>query len=66
MLLVETAMDTTSIPRSEAFAEDLPGYADAEPVEAAAADTPLRALPWFTLAVALVGSSALTMVAVPL
>jgi hypothetical protein len=59
-------MDATPMLRSEAFAEDLPGYAEAEPAEASAADTPLRVLPWFTLAVALVGSSALTMVAVPM
>jgi hypothetical protein len=59
-------MDTTSTHRSEAFAEDLPGYTDEAPAEAATGDTPLRVLPWFTLAVALVGSSASTMVAVPL
>ncbi len=59
-------MDATPLPRSEAFAEDLPGYGEAEPAATAAANKPLRVLPWFTLAVALVGSSALTMVAVPL
>ncbi|MDZ7591802.1 MAG: hypothetical protein U5L05_14230 [Rubrivivax sp.] len=59
-------MDATPMPRSEAFAEDLPGYTEEDPAETAAADAPLRVLPWFTLAVALVGSSALTMVAVPL
>jgi len=59
-------MDATPIHRSEAFAEDLPGYTDEVRAETAVSDTPLRVLPWFTLAVALVGSSALTMVAVPL
>lgn len=59
-------MDAIPIPRSEAFAEDLPGHAEEVAAEGATAERPLRVLPWFTLAVALVGSSALTMVAVPL
>jgi hypothetical protein len=59
-------MDTTPIPRSEAFVEDLPGYAEEHLTGTAAAEAPLRVLPWFTLAVALVGGSALTMVSVPL
>jgi hypothetical protein len=59
-------MPTTPFPRSEAFAEDLPGCAEENPTGRADADAPLRVLPWFTLAVALVGSSALTLVAVPL
>lgn len=59
-------MHTTPIPRSEAFAEDLIGYTEEIPAERADSGAPLRVLPWFTLAVALVGGSALTMVAVPL
>jgi hypothetical protein len=59
-------MHTTPIPRSEAFVEDLPGYTEENPAERPDAEAPLRVLPWFTLAVALVGGSALTMVAVPL
>ena len=59
-------MDPTPIHRSEAFVEDLPGYTPEDLAEPAAAEAPLRVLPWFTVAVALVGGSALTMVAVPL
>ncbi len=59
-------MNATPFPRSEAFAEDLPGCAEEDPAARIPSETPLRALPWFTLTVALVGGSALTLVAVPL
>ncbi len=59
-------MNTPVTYRSEAFAEDLCGSADEDLAHDTPADPPLRALPWLTLAVALVGGSALTMMFAPL
>ena len=62
-------MDATLIHRSEAFAEDLPGYGagDIEDDPAGGdSDAPLALLPWLTLAAALVGGSAMTLLVAPL
>ncbi|MCW5609714.1 MAG: hypothetical protein KIS83_03340 [Rubrivivax sp.] len=64
-------MNATLIHRSEAFAEDLPGYGAGDIEDDLAddrrgADTPLALLPWLTLAVALVGGSVMTLLVAPL
>jgi hypothetical protein len=63
-------MNATLIHRSEAFAEDLPGYGagdiEDDPARDDAGHAPLALLPWLTLAVALVGGSALTLLVAPL
>lgn len=63
-------MNATLVHRSEAFAEDLPGYGagdiEDDPAHDDAGNTPLALLPWLTLAVALVGGSALTLLVAPL
>lgn len=62
-------MNATLIHRSEAFAEDLPGYGagdiEDDPVDGAT-EAPLHLLPWLTLAVALVGGSMMTLLVAPL
>jgi hypothetical protein len=63
-------MNATLIHRSEAFAEDLTGYGagdiEDDPADDDAGNAPPALLPWLTLAVALVGGSALTLLVAPL